>query len=563
MIAETEASKVEAEIAEFVRKMRVPIGDLSRLFGRKDGADLSAECAVLIWFLDAQIAFNQLDNELFREFVRTLKGSIASRSTVVASLLPVLHTYVVTEMRSILQQCSSFWVTSDGFSRHFERYVSQHYHLITPSTFEYHILCLDVIPFCGPKFAELLAGTLAERQRHWTGDLQPEPLLAGIVTDGESKFKAAGELLVGDDWQRCQNHLLKSVYELGESTSGQYLKDFTCMSTLAAHICSKGGVQRDMRVYQIVNDLSEYVMVTYNDTRWEGRYRLVSRFRDLQATLCGVFEGDPFLDQLRESVDDFLKASFFARCAAYVTVLERLNSVSLFYQHQSFPTGCFVPLLVQFMLCATISTQMDPQFVIDFKTAFHNALKEKMGWILTTPNNFLKAALMHPGVAKTLRGFVSKQVVEECTDSILSDACSLESADNDEFRKLAFKKYLEQLGDVIQFPSIEVFPWHALSARGESNGIDHLSFWRAAGQNRGPLSFLVGVAAMLLAMPAGESVDEVTFSSTGATMTKERNRLSLMNVEQITVIRMFLRRYKWNPSKLDVFVKHARASQSE
>ncbi len=69
VIAETEASKAEAEVAEFVRKMRVPIGDLSRLFGRKDSADLSAECAVLIWFLDAQIAFNQLDNELFREFV--------------------------------------------------------------------------------------------------------------------------------------------------------------------------------------------------------------------------------------------------------------------------------------------------------------------------------------------------------------------------------------------------------------------------------------------------------------------------------------------------------------
>ena len=48
---------------------------------------------------------------------------------------------------------------------------------------------------------------------------------------------------------------------------------------------------------------------------------------------------------------------------------------------------------------------------------------------------------------------------------------------------------------------------------------------------------------MLLATPAGESVDEFSFSSSQRTLSKERSSLLATNVEQITVVRMFIRSF--------------------
>lgn len=49
---------------------------------------------------------------------------------------------------------------------------------------------------------------------------------------------------------------------------------------------------------------------------------------------------------------------------------------------------------------------------------------------------------------------------------------------------------------------------------------------------------LVPVAA---AFPAGEAVDEFTFSSSGLTFSKGRASMDPLTLEQVTVIRMFIR----------------------
>ena len=66
------------------------------------------------------------------------------------------------------------------------------------------------------------------------------------------------------------------------------------------------------------------------------------------------------------------------------------------------------------------------------------------------------------------------------------------------------------------------------------------------------------MASMVLAVPAGESVDEFTFSSTQRTFTVDRNSLSPSQLEQITVVRMFIRNFGWSPTDLAVWLAKAR-----
>jgi hypothetical protein len=68
---------------------------------------------------------------------------------------------------------------------------------------------------------------------------------------------------------------------------------------------------------------------------------------------------------------------------------------------------------------------------------------------------------------------------------------------------------------------------------------------------------------MLGSMPAGESIEEVTFSSTDATMQKNRASLGVSRIEQITVIRMFIRRQKWHPAEFANFLNEMKAKKDQ
>ena len=111
-----------------------------------------------------------------------------------------------------------------------------------------------------------------------------------------------------------------------------------------------------------------------------------------------------------------------------------------------------------------------------------------------------------------------------------------------------------------------VIDWKALH-KGACLGVSHLDFWAAVIRQDERMqgkdekirlkrcSDALPVAAMLLAIPAGESVDEFSFSSSQRTLSKERNSLLPVNVEQITVIRMFIRSFGLSPMQLDDWMR--------
>ncbi len=96
-----------------------------------------------------------------------------------------------------------------------------------------------------------------------------------------------------------------------------------------------------------------------------------------------------------------------------------------------------------------------------------------------------------------------------------------------------------------------------IGKNGNYNGFHHLSFWKeviAGEKNRNTfLRNLVPVAALLLAQPAAEAVGESAFSAAGQTLTKFRTSMSPLTLEQVTFVKMFIRRKDFSPVTFDVW----------
>lgn len=123
----------------------------------------------------------------------------------------------------------------------------------------------------------------------------------------------------------------------------------------------------------------------------------------------------------------------------------------------------------------------------------------------------------------------------------------------------AYTKWCKTLYDAV--PPFAGFA-SLIASRGDYGGHRAIEFWQlvtkgAHGSGLEYLRNLLPVAAMLLASPAGESQDEFVFSTTGRVFTDDRNSLSPVRLEQITVITMFIKNFKWSQHKLNQWVKQA------
>jgi hypothetical protein len=130
------------------------------------------------------------------------------------------------------------------------------------------------------------------------------------------------------------------------------------------------------------------------------------------------------------------------------------------------------------------------------------------------------------------------------------DALAGEGADDKaEITKLVFRRYLKNCKDRAPVPFLS---FDALKQTGMYGQTDALSYWRGIGQDTGnPFCALIPIASMLLALPAGESQNEFAFSCSGRILTRDRNSLSPMRLEQLTIIVMFIRNFGWSQSEID------------
>jgi hypothetical protein len=267
---------------------------------------------------------------------------------------------------------------------------------------------------------------------------------------------------------------------------------------------------------------------------------------------------------------DFLDVVYFDRLAKYEVYLNEMNSVSLLYQKQQFPTGCLVPLCIMHLWrFFQVDVAMDPPYLIDIKDAFCAAITEVfVRRFLEKPNSFLATGLLHPGVATAIHEspLVPEDVVGECYSMILRNAETLVSEEDDipfvksslqiYRKKVESHEFAQKAEDGSQaLPEVQL---KKLMEIGAYMGINALKFWRdvqfASSGVPSKYVHLVPVAGMMLALPAGESIDEVAFSSSKGTLVDNRSAMSPVVLEQITVTRMAVQNFGWSAQQFGGFV---------
>lgn len=574
LISETPAAQAVVSCELLITNAPPPMGILDRFVSR-DNKAIRSETLCLVWFLDANIAFSQFDNPLFRKLIEMLGGrAFPSSTTMVESILPLLYRFATDYMRGILQEAGSFINSFDGWSRFGHRFLSQSYHCISPKTFSSYVMALDLIYTPVQHFQEVLGGLLAERQEFWTAGMSPEPIAAGGIADGASDVQSAGRgLWAGEDntdasdMSRCQNHKLKGAYELLERKDPALKIVVDSLAAFFISVSNSANVSTMLKSYQRMEELVTSTLYVYNETRWEGRVKLLDCALKLKDSLP---ELKPFAAAHKIGADcgDFLEESFFVRVRTYLEHLDVVNSVSKLFQTQKFPTGhlvvlCYAELYNHF---AVNENDMDRPFEQVFKRALHSTILEMLVEpVSSKPTAFLKAAFFHPDICWRLQnGLITKSVYDQAVEAIKVDIAAFDGNDSATTMVAcsAFDSYLRECGK-IEPPQFTGFK--AVLANGVYGSTDALSFWRTIVEKPGGdyRKMLVPVAAMLLALPAGESHDEFVFSATGRIFTKDRNALSPARLEQITILVMFIRNFGWSQHKLNKWVELALAQVKE
>ena len=203
----------------------------------------------------------------------------------------------------------------------------------------------------------------------------------------------------------------------------------------------------------------------------------------------------------------------------------------------------------------------EPQFETNFRASVHKAISDCLVAPITTrANAFAKAALFHPDICRLLQhGAVSETVFNACVDVVRKDIDSLSGQGSvaSGMTNIMFDGYLKEC----KKRPASVFPgFDALKANGVYGQTDAMSFWKGIGKEVGnPFASLIPVAAMLLALPAGESHDEFVFSCSGRIYSRDRNSMSPLRLEQVTVLVMFIRNFGWSQQQLMAWLTKAKA----
>lgn len=116
LIRETPKEQASYVLSQYVNNLAPPKNKLTRFFGR-DNDQIEVETLMLIWFLDANIAFAQFDNPLFHKLTLLLGGRVyPSSTTMVESILPVLYRFAIETMLEWLATVVSFFNSFDCWS---------------------------------------------------------------------------------------------------------------------------------------------------------------------------------------------------------------------------------------------------------------------------------------------------------------------------------------------------------------------------------------------------------------------------------------------------------------
>ena len=495
--------------------------------------------AFLIWALESQLAYHVFDSRHFARFKETASLQLDS-AYLMKNATSVLYSVVVGQATAILRACAGVSVTGDLWtSLAGHKYLVLTYHGLTRN-FESVHHALDLIPFAGEALGSLIGQVIEGRVAIRLG----EDRQAGAVVfdSGANMIKASKSMSRTTKFHPCFAHGVKGVVDI---VFGDAPKSKSRHLHAPEVACDMRAVKLIANVLRTTNWLraelkeqTDLTLIIENITRWEGKYKAVSRFIALKKPLMACESLVSYVTRLMEDVQndlprDVLKPSFFARLGRYNSLLEALHSISKKSQAEENPSICEIPSWIWYIeKCCDDGTVLGHTL----KKAIRERLHSKY---LKADSLALQAALLNPRYVSQVLEETEQEIVEEAWNYLVQKAMEMgtSSSEDEEQEELTRNILLSSRKVLIK----SMGKWLDQNPNGTV-----LQFWRDARSVKIQQNYC-DVAAYYLSIPATGAPSERTFSSTTGSVTKKRNRLGDELLEKITVCRDFIRQscYKY------------------
>jgi len=530
-------------VADLLDNARVParVGAMDRFVRRQVRtpaavSGLAKTMSLVVWQIAKNIPFSAVDCLHWATFLQQ-HGAIMESRQPRMDLLSVLYEYCMGQIREQFSCCAAMSLAADTWQTNLN--MGGHNYLTITGTavtrdwvFVSHVISL--VPVLGPHFSETLAACVSARMDSlWSGvPVENQPLIATCSSDSAANMRRGCTLYCGEqDAMPCVNHRLKLVVDdvFGNGTDvGTCVaasRDFVVIKTVVSFIRCTASNRREFLAAQEELDIEDPVgLCFWNATRWEGMHDAVVRVLRVRNELTALSEGGCFSvcigDLEKAGVDVKLDLHFFERLQLYSPLLHNLHVASKALQSACSPTAAVVPSVVHGLLEQLTISPVDSSLIADLKKQLTASLNDRLGFVLNTVNNFIKAALVHPKYSSM--PFVPAEILDDNWIAFIEDA------------KLVIPKTVPE----------PLLPALASALRAHFNGAslqkcdDPLAYWRLPEMQ--VYNALFPAVQMMLGIPAGSSGPERVFSGTTETITRKRNRLGASAVEMTTVVRNFV-----------------------
>ncbi len=491
--------------------------------------------SLLSWMLDSQIPFNAVESAQFIRFGHEVGKELPSAYALKKGMRD-FHAIVVDIARERLLKCKAFSITADMWtSMASQKYLVITYHGVALPAFERVHHVLDLVPFYGGSYGNLISSVICEKVKSHAGQ---SPIIMAIVTDAGSNMKKARQQVVDElgcgTASSCFAHALKGAVDavFGEGSKKDERLELTCESVVKDFeaikaVATVARLKADLKALFMEED--DLVLISDNKTRWEGKYLALQRWNVLADTF--LKHSDTLLKYLGAEIDfdlplDFLKKSFFRRTKRYEEMLVEFHKVSCI--SQSDETAATLSAIPGWIRKLQNECDMDTDLGKKLHAAVDAKLVNKFVDIDTAP---MLAALLDPYAYIEMIPFVSSERQKRLWGKLIEDALRFTDT-NDEVR-LKFQK--NSLTGAKPLLIIAMEAWVA-----KAKNQDPLEFWKAQ-ESDSVTSMFYDVAAMYLSGVATSAPSERAFSSTTGSITKKRTQLGDDTLEMITVCRDWVR----------------------
>jgi hypothetical protein len=574
--AQNDRRDVEKEFDGFVAALTPPassgkVTDHFHVVKRsKDGFEV--DLSLLVMIVANSLPFSLIDSRFFADWLTVMGFKLPSEATIKKNL-PDLYDCVLREQEAFVVNCNFFSVTFDMWTS-----IAKHKFLVTTyhtmdDNFELFSAPLDLIPMSCSAYGEFIA--LAIEARIAAHKFDSCVFMASFSDSGSNCVLAKGKLTPGDE-EPCFHHNLKHMLDdvIGAESVNRPKNpvaalDFLAIALTVAVVRGNTQLRNEVSQQAVKKGIPDLEMIAANLTRWEGRYKALERFIELVPAIQSIKEKgylNVIIEKSQNSFPrDFLMDSFVRRLKSYAELLKRFHMMSKAGQSQTEPTLACVPHWIWEMENLLKADAEDGSFLTTLKRDLFEACQNRMsvfvrlewdaeGDISVVPNA-IKAALLHPRHSHEVQKHFSVSDLYAVTEAIIADTLTM------------FEKEVEVVRTAIDSSMRTSFP-ALLSLLKAASGTERpaLKWWqelKAGAPRQGNIfcNFFLS-ARIFLSMPAGGAPSECTFSATTDMVTKKRNRLGDDTLEQMTIVRHYVRSGAYNFNALSKKVRdHLKARE--